>query len=104
MDNVYEKVRFAIEAANVNGDAEFGYGQEMLSVAGKKVNQLRVQYSGGNEYLRLDTMLRCLGEIGKLLLFEFRGRGTGESPKLVAEMRVQDEVYQILYFLPDSEE
>ena len=98
MTEVFEKLRTAFEAANVNHDAEFGYAGETISESGTQVNQLRIQYSGGNEYIRIDHLMKSLAEVGKILLFEFRGRGGRESPRLVVEVEIDDQVSVALLF------
>jgi hypothetical protein len=102
MTDIYSQLRSAFESANVNHDAEFSYDQETLNMAGTVFNQLRIQYSGGNEYLRLDILMKALCDIGNLLLFEYRGRGGQESPRFVAEVKANDHVYQLIYFLSAS--
>ncbi len=101
-DIIFDRLRSAIRDANINGDANFGFGQQTIEAVGTSVKQLRVQYSDGNEYLRLDLLLKSFAAIGRVLSFEYRGRGRNESPRLVAEVDVQNEVYQIVYFLPSE--
>jgi len=99
----YRQLRDAVRAANLNQDANFTFREEAAPAAARPIMQLHVSYDSGNEYLRLDQLLDQLRRVGAVQVFEFRGRGTGEPPKFVADVRCQDATYQLLYHLPNEQ-
>lgn len=92
-------LREAVEHAQVGTEGVLEFS-ERLKIAGSNVaKQLHVSYQSGNEYLRLDTLLAALQQAGTVKVFEYRGRGAGEQPRLVADVEVAGEIFQLIYHL-----
>jgi hypothetical protein len=90
----------ALKQAQVDTDADLEL-TESSAMAGAivPIKQLHASYRSGNEYLRLDTLLCALGDVGTVKVFEYRGRGAGEKPTLVADVDIAGELYQLIYHL-----
>lgn len=97
----YDALRVAIEAANVNGDADFAYCEKPDAIGAVTVKQLHVEYKSGNEYLRLDKLIAALSECGDFQLCEYRGRGRDDDGKrrLVCDVTFDGDPYQLVYHL-----
>lgn len=99
----YKRLRNAICTANVNGGAVLDFTKQVVCVAAVPIKQLHVSYKSGNESLRLDQLLEQLDAVGKVEVFEYRGRGSQETPRIVADVRFDDETYQLVYHLSGPE-
>lgn len=94
-----DALRGAFQNAQVEADGEYEFTEssEMLGI--NVVKQLHVSYRSGNEYLRLDLLLQALGKVGTVVVFEFRGRGQQEQIRIVADVNIAGEIYQLIYSL-----
>jgi hypothetical protein len=93
-------LRKAIESAMVGQDVDLQFNEHSVTIATLTVPQLRVSYQSGNEYMRLDRLLDYLRSVGTVEAFEFRGRGRSEVPTIVVDVRIDDNVVQLVYDLP----
>lgn len=95
-------LRDAVNQASAPQSVEFRFEERHVLVGPVGTWQLRVTYVRGNEYLRLDRLLDELRKTGKVEVFEFRGRGRDELPTIVADVRMGDKVFQLVYELPNA--
>lgn len=98
-ETVFTSLRAAFSQAQVGTDAFIDFAESSDVIAGVLVHQLRVSYQRGNEYIRLDSLLSALGRVGKVDVFEYRGRGRNELPSLVADVLAGGERYRLMYAL-----
>ena len=101
MDEIskFDGLQAALKKAQVDTGCELEL-TELSAMAGiNAIKQLHVSYRAGNEYLRLDTLVDELRAIGAVKVFEFRGRGASEQPRLVAEIDIAGETFQLIYHL-----
>ncbi len=93
-------LRQAFENARNACDAgEFEFDEHCGGAAGTSTRQLWVTYKGGNEHLQLDRLLDALRNEGDIAVFELRGRGRDEAPKLVIDFEHDGETSQLIYCL-----
>ena len=98
-NNRFESLRTALEKAQVGTDGELELTESSAMAGIKAIKQLHASYRAGNEYLRLDTLLDELRAAGAVKVFEFRGRGAGEQPRLVVDIDIAGEAFQLIYHL-----
>ena len=94
-----DALRDALSQARVGTGGELELIESSATASISVVSQLHVYYRSGNEYLRLDVLLRALGSVGTVKVFEYRGRGAGEKPRLVVDIEINGEWYQLIYHL-----
>ena len=84
----------------VGTNAELSFERDTTYIAGLSVKRLLVEYQQGNEFLNLGKFLEVWKELGDSPILEYYGRGSIDDPqKLVAEITISDEKYQLVYFL-----
>jgi hypothetical protein len=98
----YEIIEQAVRECNPNHDAQFAFTRKLVCKGGLPISQIHVRYLDGNEYLRLDHLLDQLRAVTEVQVFEYRGRGREETPRLVADVKFGDKIFQLLYDLPND--
>jgi hypothetical protein len=97
--NVFNGLRAALKKAQVGTDGELEFAEASETVGIMVIKQLHASYRAGEEYMRLDTLLEELRTLGTVKVFEFRGHRAGAEPRLVADIDIAGERFQVIYHL-----